>query len=137
MEDIADKLSALLNSPDGMDRIKAAAQSILGGSDGDTASGGGKSSDNAPAASGLANFSLPAGLMENAGNIEGILRIMNLLQSRQEDSRVQLLLALKPHLSKERARRVDQAISLLRVASLLPVLKEEGLLDSLGLGFGE
>lgn len=134
MEDIADKLSALLNSPDGMDRIKAGAQSILGGSDGDSESGGGKPAENTPAASALANFSLPAGLMENAGNIEGILRIMNLLQSRQEDSRVQLLLALKPHLSKERAKRVDQAISLLRVASLLPVLREEGLLDSLGLG---
>ena len=77
-------------------------------------------------------FSIPENLLNNLGNMQGIMRIANILGNQQQDSRIDLLRALKPHLSKERATRVDRAISLLRIASILPVLREEGLLDYLG-----
>lgn len=122
MEDIGEKISMLLNSPDGMEKIRAAAKNILGEAvnDPDPQKNDG-------------GISLPENLLNNMGSIQNIMRIMGLLNQRKEDSRVNLLLALKPHLSHERAKRVDKAVSLLRVASLLPLLREEGLLEGLGL----
>lgn len=125
MEDLSQKISQLLNSPDGMDKIRQAAASILG-NEPKCEEKDKKSSDQS------GGFSLPDGLLQNAQNMQGIMRIINLFQNRKDDNRIGLLLALKPHLSSERAARVDKAVSLLKVASLLPVLREEGLLESLG-----
>ena len=121
MEDISQKISDLLNSPDGMEKIKNAAQTLLGNQT--------NSDENSAAQDG---FSLPQDLLQNAGNIQGIMRIVNLFKNKKDDSRIDLLLALKPHLSNERAARVDKAVSLLKIAAFLPVLREEGLLESLG-----
>lgn len=124
MDDISEKISALLNSSDGMERLKSSVMSILG-DDNEKAS-------NKPEEQKEEGFSIPENLLNNIGNMQGIMRIANILGNQQRDSRIDLLRALKPHLSKERATRVDRAISLLRIASILPVLREEGLLDSLG-----
>ena len=125
MNDISSKISDLLNSPDGLDKIRQAAQSILGDDSGKKAEGALDGID-------LNNISLPEGIFENIGNIQNIMRIAGLLNNKKEDSRVHLLLALKPHLSEERGQRIDKAVSMLKIASLLPILKEEGLLNSLG-----
>ena len=121
MEDISQKISDLLNSPDGMEKIKNAAQTLLGSQTNDTQNNTDQS-----------GFSLPQDLLQNAGNIGGILKVINLFKNKKEDSRIDLLLALKPHLSTQRAARVDKAVSLLKIAAFLPVLREEGLLESLG-----
>lgn len=126
MEDISQKISALLDSPDGMDRLKSVAESLFG--------------DKIPSADNTAEkcedkgngFSLPDGILQNLGNMQGIMRIASFFGKEQKDNRVDLLRALKPHLSEERAKRVDKAISVLKIAKLLPILREEGLLDSLG-----
>ena len=125
MNDISSKISDLLNSPEGLDKISQAAQSILG-DDGE------KKAEGALNGIDLNNLSLPEGIFENIGNIQNIMRIAGLLNNKKEDSRVNLLLALKPHLSEERGQRIDKAVSMLKIASLLPILKEEGLLNSLG-----
>ncbi len=125
MNDISSKISDLLNSPDGLDKIRQAAKSILG-EDGE------KNTAETSESIDLSNLSLPDGIFENIGNIQNIMRIAGLLNNKKEDSRVNLLLALKPHLSEERALRIDKAVSMLKIASLLPILKEEGLLNSLG-----
>jgi len=39
------------------------------------------------------------------------------------------LLALKPHLTDERQQRIDKAVKLLRIISVIPLLKEQGLLE--------
>ena len=124
MDDISEKISALLNSSEGMERLKSGVMSILG-NDNEKAS-------EKPEEQKEEGFSIPENLLNNIGNMQGIMRIANILGNQQQDSRIDLLRALKPHLSKERATRVDRAISLLRIASILPVLKEEGLLDYLG-----
>lgn len=49
------------------------------------------------------------------------------------DKNSQLLLALKPHFSDERKKKVDQAITMMRLLSMLPMLKESGILSGLGL----
>lgn len=45
----------------------------------------------------------------------------------QEDKNTELLRALKPHFSPERARKVDDAIHIMQLIRLLPLAKEMGL----------
>lgn len=123
MEDISRKISDLLGSPDGLDRLKTVAESLLGNN----------TAADEQAAPQEGGFSLPENLLENIGNMQGIMKVAGLLGKGQKDSRIDLLRALKPHLSNERAKRVDKAISILKIAAILPVLREEGLLDSFGL----
>lgn len=111
MEDIAEKLSELLSSPDGMDKIKAVASSLLG--------------DDSLAALG-ADFGSPEPTSD-LGDMQSLLKLGNLLKSAPKDERINLLLALKPHLSEERRQKVDRAVSMLRLSAMLPVLTEQGL----------
>jgi hypothetical protein len=125
--DITSKISELLNDPNGMDKIKAAADMLLQNSSDSmdlNANNNENNYDND-------RFSIPDGLLDNIGNIGGIMKIMSFLQNNEADKRTTLLLALKPHLSSERAKRVDKAVSILKIANILPVLKQEGLLDLL------
>lgn len=46
-----------------------------------------------------------------------------------DDKNTQLLLALKPHFREERRAKVDQAISIMKLISMLPILKESGILS--------
>ena len=48
-----------------------------------------------------------------------------------DDEQVRFLRALKPLLSDERKGRVDEAVRLLKLVSLLPALQESGLLTNL------
>lgn len=124
MEDISQKISDLLGSPDGLDRLKTVAEGLLGNN---------SQKNEQPVQNENNGFSLPDNLLENIGNMQGIMKVANLLGNQQKDSRIDLLRALKPHLSNDRAKRVDKAISILKIAAILPALREEGLLDSLGL----
>lgn len=128
MEDIAARISSLLNSPDALEQLQSAAKNLFGESQNfaqtKQSSDENKNDNN--------RFSTPEGLLDNIGNMQGIIRIMGLLQNKKEDKRTSLLLALKPHLSTERAARVDRAVSFLRIAEILPILREEGLFDSFG-----
>ena len=65
----------------------------------------------------LASFAKIAGLLSAAG-------------STSADER--LLLALKPLLREENRGKVDTAMRLLKLISLLPLLKESGLFGNLG-----
>ena len=57
--------------------------------------------------------------------------LMSAFNNQKNDRRTELLLALKPHLSEERRERVDKAVKILKIVSILPALKEQGLLDIL------
>lgn len=59
--------------------------------------------------------------------IQAIMKIGNALKAPRRDDRTQLLLALKPHLSPARRERVDQAVKILRILDILPLLKDSGL----------
>lgn len=54
--------------------------------------------------------------------ISGIMQAMN-----REDSRCDLIRALKPLLKPERQHRADEAIKLLKIISMLPLLREQNL----------
>lgn len=109
MDELTEKLSALLSDPDGMEKIKSMAQGLLGNP--------APVKENPPAPS-------------NDIDIGAITRIMSLMKSsRKDDERVKLLLALKPNLSPERQSRVDSAVKILKLIDLAPLLKEAGLFN--------
>lgn len=147
MDDIAGKISELLSSPDGMDRIKQMAGALFSDSNREEPSpssqqtGTEPSPEAAPPAAdgdgGDMLGSLLGGLTGGGLSLPDgfdpmkMIGLISALSSGGDDKRAGLLLALKPHLSKERQIRVDKAVKLLKIASLLPVLKEQGLLDIL------
>jgi hypothetical protein len=105
MDDISEKLSSLLSDPQGMDKIKEMAQSLLGQSSEPTEPETGTDPDIGKIAKMLSLIKGPAG----------------------NDDRVKLLLALKPNLSKERQLKVDSAIKILKLIELAPLLKDAGI----------
>ncbi|MEA5010831.1 MAG: hypothetical protein VB100_03810 [Angelakisella sp.] len=50
-------------------------------------------------------------------------------QSQQHDKNIELLLALRPYFNEPRKSKVDEAIKLLKMLRLLPILRESGILD--------
>jgi hypothetical protein len=115
MDDMADKITELLADPDAMVRIKQMAETLFSGDN---------EADNKPKQPETGGFSLPDGF-----DPMKLMGIMSALNSNDNDNRAGLLLALKPHLTIERQQRVDRAVKLLKIASLLPILKEQGILD--------
>ena len=74
---------------------------------------------------------LPLG---NGGlNIAGLGKML----SASEDERCKLIKALKPMLSDERQKRADEAVRLLKLASMLPAIQQSGILNSLLEGLDE
>ena len=109
MDDMASKLSELLSDPNAMDKIKNMADSLLGGENS-------KPTVDMPS-------DIPADI-----DIGAIMNIIGALNSAGNDSRSQLLLALKPHLSEPRRERVDSAVKILKLINILPLIKDQGLL---------
>lgn len=118
MDDLSEKLAELLNDPDSMNRVRQMAESLLG-------------EQAAPEPQQQSNdFS---GLLNGAGMLNGdelrsVMSIISRLKSAGNDSRSQLLTALKPHLSEPRREKVDTAIKILKLIELFPYIKESGLL---------
>ena len=57
-----------------------------------------------------------------------ISKISNIMQAmNREDSRCELIRALKPLLKPERQHRADEAIRLLKIITMLPILREQNL----------
>ena len=117
MDDLSSRLNELFSSPEGMDRIKSLV-SMLSGSG---AGGPPQEEKKQEASSGGINdlpFD-PSMLLK----IKSAMELMN-----KGDPRVDLLLALKPNLSEPKRRRIDEAIHLMRLINLMPLLREQGFL---------
>ncbi len=112
MEDLSSILSGIMSDPAQMEKLKAMAGSLLGG----------QTTPQAPAeppASPLPDVS--------PGEIAGLMKMANLLKSNSADRRTGVLVSLRPYLSEHRQKRVDDAIKLLRLVSILPAIKDAGL----------
>lgn len=63
---------------------------------------------------------------------EMLLKMLSLFETfNQPNDNERFLLALKPLLREENRSKVDSALRLMKLFSLLPVLKESGLFDKL------
>ena len=143
MDDLAQRLSAMLNDPSTMAQV----QSIIG------ALGSGNSvGQTAPAppptqpvvqqqpvpaaAPAAANpLGALAGLTSSGLNAETlglVTRLAPMLSSiQQEDDSTRLLHALRPLLGATRQKKLDEAIRLLQMMRMLPLLRQSGILGQL------
>ncbi|MBQ7579908.1 MAG: hypothetical protein IJU39_01220 [Clostridia bacterium] len=55
------------------------------------------------------------------GKITSVMSMLN-----KKDSRVELISALKPFLSSDRQVKADEAMKIIRLFELIPILKEQG-----------
>ena len=60
--------------------------------------------------------------------IAGMVKMVSALNSRKEDDRTRLLMALRPHLSPEKRDRVDKAVKFLKIMDVLPLIRGAGIL---------
>ena len=109
--EITERLSAILSDPEGLEKIKNMAAGLLGG--------------NMPSPS-------PEPQTEEEPFLDfdmaSIAKIARMFKSKSGDNeKTRLLLALKPHLSAERKKRVDTAVKILKLLELAPMLSELGL----------
>lgn len=109
MDDLSNKLSSLLSDPEGLNQIKELANSLLGENNAE---------ENKTKA------------QEGGNEIAAIMQILQALKGANDKS-VELLLALKPHLSIERQKKLDTAIKLLKIYSVLPLIKDSNILGDL------
>lgn len=148
MEDLSGKLNELLGNPAAMAQLQSLAASLGLGGNGSEEHGGGHSSGGSSGGNGggvssggdsglLAALS---GLLGQAkeearpaapegGDLtQAILRMAPLLGSlREETDSTRLLHALRPLLSPSRRQRLDQAVRLMQLMRVLPLLKGSGL----------
>lgn len=107
MDEIGEKLDALLNDPKQFGKIAQLASSILG-------DGGGKQ---APP---------PAPEPELDVDMGQLRRMMSALRGGGHDSANRHLLeAMKPYLAEKRRRKIDRAMKLARLASLAELAAED------------
>ena len=86
------------------------------------------SGDPPPAADDSADFS---SFFENI-DFDMIMKMGELFsQMNAPDKNSALLTALKPHLNEEKHHKVDSAMKISRMISLLPLLKESGVLNKI------
>lgn len=61
-----------------------------------------------------------------------IIKLQQLMQAvKQDNPNTTLLKSLKPLLKEERRHKVDEAVRMMKLLSLLPILKESGMLHNL------
>lgn len=135
MDDIASMITQFLNSEDGMNQLKAvsAALGIPDPTAPQQSNGFQPQSNFQPQQNmGQPIFSPQSG--QNPPNMPQLdMKTLMMMQKAmslfgQEDKNTELLRALKPHFSPERARKVDDAIHIMQLIRLLPLAKEMGIL---------
>jgi len=114
MDDLQSKLAGILNDPESMDRVRQMAENLFADNEGQ--------SDN--------NQS-DADEILSGEQLGMLMSIISKINGQQEDDRTHLLTALKPYLSKKRQEKTENAIKILKLLELLPLLKESGFLNIL------
>ena len=142
-------------APSGGPDLSGLSQMLSGLLGGGSENAGGTAPQAAPPVSGGLDLSALSGMLPallgggNAGgadagaasapglDINMLLKVKDMMgQFSKDDKNTLLLKALRPHLSDKRKPKVDDALKILRLIELLPLLKESGLLGGLGNLFG-
>ena len=110
LDNLGERLAKLMEDPEEMSKLKSMAEGLLGQA----------AQEQAPAEELFGGIS--------PDDLGAVMQLSRLLVSDSQDDRTRLLMALKPHLSARRRDKVDKAVKLLRIASILPLIKNQGLL---------
>lgn len=121
MDDLQSKLSQIMSDPEAMKQVQSLGKMLgLSGNNNEVPK------EKEPE-SVQNNISSVASVLNNDA-ISGITRIMPVLNSmKQEDETTRLLLALRPFLSREKQKKLDEAKKMLQFLKILPLLKNGGL----------
>ena len=112
MDDIKSKLSEILNDPEALNNLSQMAETLFSGENSSDGDGSSQTQD------------FPD--MEQLGNI---MAIMSKHNGSQDNDRTRLINALKPYLSEKRQAKADNAIKLLKIMELWPLIKESGMFN--------
>lgn len=147
MDDLASMITQFLSTEEGMNQLRSVSAAL---GIPDPTAGAPQAGQNSfnnfvpppvnnnapPAGGGIPFFSSQPSSSSQAG-IPGLdLNTIMLMQRaisalNQDDQNTELLRALKPHFSEERAKKVDDAIRILQLIRLLPLVKDLGLFNRL------
>ncbi len=129
MDDLNKKISDLLGSPDGMARIQSMMEALgIGGDGGESAP---VSDSPIPAPAPETASPPPAAPAASGGrmpDLSALLKLAPLMGNlNKDDENTALLKALRPYLHGDREKRLDDAIQILRIMKVLPLIQEKGL----------
>lgn len=149
MDDLSQQLNQILSDPQSMQQIQGMMSALgLNGNSGTQAaqSAPAEGLPSAPQSGGFDPSAL-AGMLgslgkaspapEQAGGVtpellQTVTRLAPLLgQVNREDDSTRLLRALRPLLSAQRQKKLDEAIKILQMMRLLPLLKDSGVFSGL------
>lgn len=119
MDDMTEKINQILSDPESMEKIKNLA-GMFANSQGSADNSGGETKHNDD--SGGDDTGLPPIDPATLFKIKNALDVI-----KKDDPRINLLVALKPVLNYKRRQKVDEAIHILRLLSLVPLLREQGI----------
>lgn len=110
--DISEILSSL--TPEDMEQLKNVASSLMGSGQSEI-----KKEQNQTPGNNILNSEIFGNLGKLSNAVSG------------DDQRTALLKALKPMLSEPRQQKADEAIKILKIIQILPILRESGMLNGL------
>ncbi|MDD2417537.1 MAG: hypothetical protein PHR24_02025 [Oscillospiraceae bacterium] len=117
MDDLAQKISELLGSPDGVQKLQAAAASLGMLTDN-------KTEPSAQPVSAMLPSAPETAASMSGGDLEVLQRLVPLVSGFKQDSQDTVLLkAIRPYLQDERQRRVDDAVKIMHMLKVLPNFK--------------
>ena len=130
MDDLINQLSQFLSTEGGQSALKEISSLFDG-------SGSSASSEGADVMGSLMSM---IGSSENSNEKKDnhssfdsadLIKLLGMFSQMKENDDSRLLLSLKPYLKSERQEKVDQAVKILKLMEMLPILKESGILSSL------
>lgn len=107
MDELSEKLGEILNDPASVARIGEMAKSLFGEQE--------KEREIAP---------------QGQPDMMKIMSLINKFKNSGSSENERLLLALRPHLSEPRQKKVDTAVKILKLLELAPLLTDSGLLEN-------
>jgi len=142
MEDIAERISQILNDPQSMQMIQSMAQNL--GLNPPAAETIPEPPPSPPAPSGGMDINQLASMLGQLGlgqmqappspppiDMNSLLQIQKAMSLfAQGNKNVDLLRSLRPLLSEKRQKKIDDAIRIMQLIQMLPMLKESGLFGS-------
>lgn len=122
MEDLTEKITSALSDPEFMNTLKSFS-GMLSPSNKTENSENENQNDTSNNSDGFGGFSFSPDMMQM------FLKLMPILSSIQQDDKyTKFIYALKPLLSEEKQKKLDNSSQILKLAQILPILKTQGLL---------
>ena len=139
MDDISSRINQILSDPQSMQQLQTLAQSLGLSAPAETAAP-------PPSPSSGKDMSQEGTLLSQFGlgqqqpappppsiDMNSILQIQKAMQLfANSNKNVELLRSLRPLLSERRQKKVDDAVRIMQLIQMLPMLKEAGLFGALG-----